>query len=32
MVRRSDPVPTPPAELTDDQFSFSLPVNFKKPK
>jgi TonB family protein len=32
MVRRSDPVPTPPAALTDDQFSFSLPVNFKKPK
>ncbi|MEH2484400.1 cell envelope integrity protein TolA [Bradyrhizobium sp. AZCC 2230] len=31
MVRRSDPVPVPPAELTDDQFSFSLPVNFKKP-
>jgi protein TonB len=32
MVRRSDPVPIPPADLTDDQFSFSLPVNFKKPK
>jgi TonB family protein len=32
MVRRSDPVPAPPAGLTDDQFSFSLPVNFKKPK
>ncbi|OAF13897.1 MULTISPECIES: energy transducer TonB [Bradyrhizobium] len=32
MVRRSDPVPVPPAELTDDQFAFSLPVNFKKPK
>lgn len=31
MVRRSDPVPAPPAELTDDQFAFSLPVNFKKP-
>lgn len=31
MVRRSDPVPVPPAELTDDQFAFSLPVNFKKP-
>jgi TonB family protein len=31
MVRRSDPVPVPPAELTEDQFSFSLPVNFKKP-
>jgi periplasmic protein TonB len=32
MVRRSDPVPVPPAELTEDQFAFSLPVNFKKPK
>jgi TonB family protein len=32
MIRRSDPVPTPPAGLTDDQFRFSLDVNFKKPK
>ncbi|MCA6125883.1 energy transducer TonB [Bradyrhizobium sp. WSM 1704] len=32
MVRRSDPVPPPPADLTDDQFAFSLPVNFTKPK
>lgn len=32
MIRRSDPVPQPPAELTDDQFRFSLDVNFKKPK
>jgi hypothetical protein len=24
-------VPVPPADLTDDQFAFSLPVNFKKP-
>jgi len=32
MVRRSDPVPLPPAGLTDDQFKFSLDVNFKKPK
>jgi periplasmic protein TonB len=32
MIRRSDPVPTPPAGLTDDQFSFSLDVNFNKPK
>lgn len=32
MVRRSDPVPAPPADLTQDQFSFSLDVNFKKPK
>lgn len=31
MVRRSDPVPVPPADLKDDQFAFSLPVNFKKP-
>jgi len=32
MVRRSDPVPRPPAGLTEDQFSFTLPVNYKKPK
>jgi periplasmic protein TonB len=32
MIRRSDPVPAPPAELTDDQFSFNLDVNFTKPK
>jgi TonB family protein len=32
MVRRSDPVPLPPAGLTDDQFSFSLDVKFTKPK
>jgi protein TonB len=32
MIRRSDPVPKPPAGLTDDQFSFGLDVNFKKPK
>jgi periplasmic protein TonB len=32
MIRRSDPVPKPPAGLTDDQFSFTLPVNFNKPK
>jgi len=32
MIRRSDPVPTPPAELTDDQFNFNLDVNFTKPK
>jgi TonB family protein len=32
MIRRSDPVPQPPAGLTDDQFRFSLDVNFKKPK
>jgi periplasmic protein TonB len=32
MIHRSDPVPAPPAELTEDQFAFSLDVNFKKPK
>ncbi len=29
MIRRSDPVPRPPAKLTDEQFSYSLDVNFK---
>jgi periplasmic protein TonB len=32
MIRRSDPVPPPPAGLTDDQFRFGLDVKFKKPK
>jgi protein TonB len=32
MVRRSSPVPPPPAGLTDDQFKFSLDVKFTKPK
>jgi len=32
MIRRSDPVPPPPAALTDDQFAFSLDVKFTKPK
>jgi protein TonB len=32
MVHRSDPVPAPPADLTDDQFAFSLDVKFNKPK
>lgn len=32
MVRRSDPVPVPPAELTEDQFVFNIDVNFNKPK
>ncbi|MGJ4939767.1 TonB family protein [Bradyrhizobium sp. HKCCYLS1011] len=32
MVRRSDPVPKPPAGLTDDEFPFTLPVNFTPPK
>jgi TonB family protein len=29
MIRRSDPVPRPPAGLTEDTFSYSLDVNFK---
>ena len=32
MIRRSDPVPLPPAGLTDDQFSFTLDVRFTTPK
>lgn len=32
MIHRSDPVPLPPAGLTDEQYSFSLDVNFTKPK
>ncbi len=32
MVRRSDPVPRPPAELTDDTFNFDLELTFNKPK
>jgi protein TonB len=32
MVRRSDPVPRPPAALTDDEFKFTLPVEFTEPK
>lgn len=32
MVRRSDPVPRPPAKLTDDQFPFSLEVKFNGTK
>ncbi len=32
MIRRSDPVPRPPAELTQDQFSYSLNVNFNERK
>lgn len=32
MIHRSDPLPPPPAALTDDQFYFNLPVNFTKPK
>jgi TonB family protein len=32
MIHRSDPVPLPPAGLTDDQFSFSLDVNFTRPQ
>jgi periplasmic protein TonB len=32
MVRRSDPVPRPPMDLTDDTFSRTLPVEFKARK
>lgn len=32
MIHRSDPVPLPPAGLTDDQFNFSLDVSFPKRK
>ena len=32
MIRRSDPVPRPPAALTDDTFSYSLNVNFNEKK
>jgi len=28
MIRRSDPVPRPPAALTDDTFAYNLDVNF----
>jgi periplasmic protein TonB len=32
MIRRSDPVPRPPAALTEDQFKFTLDVNFTERK
>jgi periplasmic protein TonB len=32
MIRRSDPVPRPPAKLTDERFEYDLPVTFDKPK
>ena len=32
MIRRSDPVPRPPAGLTQDTFSYSLNVNFNERK
>jgi len=32
MIRRSDPVPRPPAKLTDEEFKYSLDVNFKSGK
>jgi TonB family protein len=32
MIRRSDPVPKPPAMLTDDRFEYDLVVNFGKDK
>jgi periplasmic protein TonB len=31
-VRRSDPVPKPPADLTDDTFNFEIDFIFDKPK
>ncbi|HEY0852325.1 MAG TPA: TonB family protein [Bradyrhizobium sp.] len=32
MIRRSDPVPRPPVELTDDTFNYTLKVNFNEKK
>ena len=32
MIHRSDPVPRPPAGLTDDQFSYSLNIKFNDRK
>lgn len=32
MVRRSDPVPTPPTGLVDDQVKLDIWINFPKPK
>ncbi len=32
MIRRSDPVPPPPAGLTEELFPFSLNVDFTRPK
>jgi len=32
MIHRSDPVPAPPSGLTEDQFNFSLDVNFNHKK
>jgi periplasmic protein TonB len=32
MIRSADPVPRPPAALTDDTFTFRLPVKFNKRK
>ena len=32
MIRRSDPVPPPPAALTQDQFSFFQDVDFTEPR
>jgi periplasmic protein TonB len=29
MIHRSDPVPRPPAKLTDEEFKYNLDVNFK---
>lgn len=32
MIRRSDPVPRPPVNLTDERFSYNLDVNFNEAK
>jgi periplasmic protein TonB len=32
MGRRSDPVPRSPAALTEDEFKFTLPVDFDETK
>ena len=32
MIHRSDPVPRPPAQLTDEEFNYSLDVKFKAGK
>jgi periplasmic protein TonB len=31
-IRRSDPLPRPPSELTDEQFSYTLPMSFTEGK
>ena len=32
MIRKSDPVPRPPAKLTDEHFNFALDVSFASRK